>query len=223
MLLHHGLPFEEKPHMPLIGELALRARARRWRGRVSVPLLVDGKTSIVDSLAIAEHVDRLGSSLHLLPDERLADIRRLNATVEPIFQAGRARAIQVVLTDDDAARAALPPPLRSLPLSPSMARLGSHFLTRKYAVSFDRARERMQAGLHEIRRTLSGRPYVYDRFSYADIICATALHFIDPVDQRYVSIEAAIRRTWSQPELAKEFADLVSWRNAVYAQHRPVA
>jgi glutathione S-transferase len=28
------------------------------------------------------------------------------------------------------------------------------------------------------------------------------------------------REAWTQPELAREFADVLAWRDAVYAKHR---
>jgi glutathione S-transferase len=223
VLLHHQLSFREREHTPLIGELALRARARRWRGPVSVPLLVDGDEAIVDSLAIAEHLDRTGSGARLIPAERVEEIRSLNARVESIFLAGRAIAIDAILTHDDAAIAVMPPALRRLPRAASLARVGSRFVVRKYGVSFDDPPARIRVGLLEIRQALAGKAHVFDRFSYADIVCATALHFIDPIDDRYVCIPPAIRSNWANAELAREFADLVAWRNGLYQEHRPLA
>ena len=68
-LLHHKLRFEEREHVPLIGELSLRMRAKNTKGKVSVPLLVDDEgESVQGSLAIGEHADRIGKRAKLFPE-----------------------------------------------------------------------------------------------------------------------------------------------------------
>lgn len=41
---HHRVPYDYTEHLPMIGELRLRSAARKWSGRVTVPLLVDGSS-----------------------------------------------------------------------------------------------------------------------------------------------------------------------------------
>jgi hypothetical protein len=36
-------------------------------------------------------------------------------------------------------------------------------------------------------------------------------------------MKPATRRTFTQPELAREFADLLAWRDAVFARHQPAS
>jgi glutathione S-transferase len=46
------------------------------------------------------------------------------------------------------------------------------------------------------------------------------------VDDRYIRLGEASRKVWSHPDLAAEFADLVTFRDELYARHRsarPVA
>jgi glutathione S-transferase len=69
---------------------------------------------------------------------------------------------------------------------------------------------------------LGGRPYVHDVFTYADIIAATAVQLIAPVGEHYIALGPVKRRTWSDPDIAVEFGDLMSWRDALYEKHRPV-
>jgi glutathione S-transferase len=220
VLLHHRLDFTEEPHFPLIGELKLRSRAGRWRGRVSVPLLIDGSNPIMDSLAIAEYVDAMGSEASLFPGDLRGPIRALNARVEPTFQCGRAWFSQSI--DDAAALELAPASLRSWPMAARAARLASAFLARKHPTPAANLVELFQAGYREIRELLDGKPYVHDGFTYADIACATALQFVSPLADAYVPLGAASRKCWQHPELCREFADLIAWRDNLYRLHRPL-
>ncbi len=222
MLLHHRIAFEEREHVPMLGELALRAAAGRWLGRVSVPLYVDVGVAIQDSFAIAEFVDTHGTQTKLFPPDRKHQLAEMNVRAEAIIDAGRAHGITEVMRDDTSATAALPDALRSMPLAAAMARMGSRFLARKYKVSLARAPERIREGLLALRTRLGGREYVLDRFTYADIIAATTTSIVLPVDDRYVPLSAGLRKLWTQPDLAREFDDLIQWRDRIYAKHRPV-
>jgi glutathione S-transferase len=222
-LLHHHSQFEEREHTPVLGELALRARAGRYWGRVTVPLLVEDGTAIMDSLAISEHVDRSGPSSRLFPLQHHTAILELNAQLEPMFQAGRARAVRGALTDDDAALDLVPLHLRSLPFARSTGRLGSRFVAWKHPTPAEGIQQRLRTGLEEIRSLLTGRDYVHGDFTYADIIAATAIQLIAPVSDRYIALSPVKRRQWSDPELADEFADLVAWRDELYSKHRPIS
>lgn len=221
-LLHHRCEFEEREHVPVLGELALRLRSRRPFGNVSVPLLVENGRAIMDSLAIAEHVDAQGGGTSLFPAEHRAAIRELNARIEPMFQAARARSIRLNMEDDETALDLVPPALRKLPFAVETSRLGSRFVAWKHPTPSEGILQTMTEGLAYIRRALRDRPYFHDTFTYADIIAATALQFVKPVDDRYIAISPIKRRAWSDEDLAGEFAQLVQWRDALYAKHRPV-
>jgi glutathione S-transferase len=221
-LLHHRCEFVEREHVPVLGELALRARSRRPFGNVSVPMLIDDGRAIMDSLAIAEHVDAQAGATTLFPAEHRDAIRALNARIEPMFQAARARSIQRNMEDDETALDMVPPGLRKLPFALTTSRLGSRFVAWKHPTSFDGILQRMCEGLVDIRKALGGREYVHGAFTYADIIAASALQVVAPVDDRYIPLSAVKRRAWSDSDLAVEFGDLVKWRDALYAKHRPV-
>lgn len=221
-LLHHDLAFEEREHLPIVGELALRVRARRYFGRVTVPLLIEDGLAIMDSFAIAEHADRIGSARRLFPEEHRAAIRTLNERLEPMFQAARAKVVITTATDREAALDLMPPELRSLPFAASSGRLGARIIAWKHPTPSGSIEALLRDGLVHVRATIAGRDYVYPEFSYADIIAATAVQQVAPVSERYIPIGPVKRRTWADPALAAEFADLVTWRDALYAKHRPV-
>jgi glutathione S-transferase len=221
VLLHHRLEFTEEAHYPLIGELKLRSRAQRWRGRVSVPLLVDGSNPIMGSLAIAEYVDAMGGESALFPGDLRGPIRELNARIEPTFQCGRAWFSQTL--DDAAALELSPVSLRSWPLAARSARLAAAYLARKHPTPVANLVELFQQGFREIRQTLAGKPYVHGEFTYADIACATALQFVSPLPDVYVPLGAASRSCWQHAELCSEFADLIAWRDQLYRLHRPLS
>jgi glutathione S-transferase len=223
VLLHHAWRFEERAHVPILGELTLRKAAHRWRGRVSVPMLIDGDEVVQDSFAIAEYVDARGANAQLLPAELKDPIVELNTIAEMVVDAGRGRGIQLVMDNPEFALVFMPAALRNLPLSAAASRFGSRLLAGKYHVDPSGTRERMHEGLRTMRAALGGRAYVHSRFSYADVLIATTLQLIEPVADRFVHIDPTMRRVWRDDELAREFNDLIGWRDELYAKHRPVA
>jgi glutathione S-transferase len=222
-LLHHGVEFREKAHVSLVGELALRFRSRKWRGPVSVPLLVCPSGPVLGSRAIAEYADRCAGGSLLFPPHVLEAIRALDDAIEPLVDAGRTFALLTIKEHDDVAVAALPPLLRKLPFAAASARLGSSFVGSKFGVSPERLAVRFEEGLRFVEAQLGGRDYVHGGFSYADILCASALQFVKPVDDRYIRLEPALRRRWTQGDWAFAFPALFEWRDALYAKHRPTA
>lgn len=221
-LLHHRCAFEEREHVPVLGELPLRLRSGRPLSNVSVPMLIEDGHAIIDSFAIAEHIDAHGAGPTLFPPEHRDAIRALNERIEPVFQAARARSIQRNMEDDETALDLVPPALRKLPFALEMSRLGSRFIAWKHPTPVEGIFQSMVGGLAEIRNLVRGRPYIHDAFTYADIIAATAVQFVQPVDDRYIALSAVKRRAWSDPDLAIEFDEVVRWRDALYEKHRPV-
>lgn len=223
VLLHHRWNFEERRHVPFLGEFALRRAARRWSGKVSVPLLVDGDTSVQDSLEIARYVDARGEAERLLLPDCETSIGELNKLAESVVDAFRGRGIQLVAQDPEFALTFTPQVLRSMPLAAAASRFGSGLLARKYGVDMHGTRERIRDGIAAMRATLGGKQYVNDRFSYADILIATTLHLMAPVGDQYIRMDPIMQRAWRDDELAREFSDLISWRDELYARHRPAS
>lgn len=230
---HHQVPYRATEHVPMIGELRLRLAARRARGRVTIPLLVDGPEVLMDSVAIARFAERRGlpaerGSAPLFPGDRETELERWNACSEVVMTSGRALLLRRMLGSPAALREQLPPfvpgALRSL-LQPLAAR-GVRFVMRKYQLELDEEPlhvSRIRSALASVREALGGgRPWLLGGygFSFADITVATSLQFILPVSDRYMPLGPATREVWTHPALAAEFADLLAWRDALYAAHR---
>jgi glutathione S-transferase len=220
---HHRVPYAWGEHVPMVGELPLRMRAGRLRGKVSVPLAVDGDTVLRDSLAIAKHADRVGAGSPLFPDHGAVDA--WNERSDAALGAGRVLFVARSVEDREALRESLPGwvpgPLRGAmtPLAASATR----FIARKYgadAVAQAEAMATMREALGALRAALSGRSSVLEGFSYADIAMAVVLQMVSPVDSAYVPLGPARRRAWTEPTLAKDYADLVEWRDGLYASRR---
>jgi glutathione S-transferase len=222
-LLHHGLDFEERAHVPLLGELALRMRAKRFSGRTTVPLLIDGDVTVMDSFAIATYCDSVGGGDKLIDSAHRERITALNDDMEKLLGAARGHLLQLTKKHADVALAMAPRALRSLPGTAAASRMGASFIASKHLASLDDVEERLRAGLREIRAQLAGRPYLFDRFSYADILLSTPLSVIAPVAERFIAFEPALRKHLQHETLAAEFDDLVAWRDELYDKHRPVA
>ena len=72
----------------------------------------------------------------------------------------------------------------------------------------------------DLRGRYAGRTYLFDRFSYGDIIVCSLLQAVSPVADRYIRLGPAWRRAWTLPELARQFEDFLAWRDELYARHR---
>jgi glutathione S-transferase len=218
-LLHHGVEFTERQHLPLVGEPLLRWRARS--SRASVPLLVEDDRRIMDSRAIAERAEELGKGKPLFLAEHRGEIARFDDEVEPMMSAARGIIVHNVATDPAASLEGLPRALRGMPLGARTAAIAARYVGNKYGAKIEGAREVCRTGLLALRARIGGRKYVYDTFTFADVIAATALQFVSPVSNDIIRLGPATRRAWTEESLAAEFADLVSWRDAIYAEHRP--
>ncbi len=221
-LLHHKIAFEEREHVPLIGELALRMRAKH-KGKVSVPLLVDDDGNAVQgSLAIGEHVDKIGKKEKLFPEGSRDVIVKLYDVLEDALSAAREGFVRDLMHDKEAQMESLPPLLRALPFASMSAKLGTAFVASKYNARIGSVDDRIRKGLQAVRDAIDKKDYVLGAFSFADIVGTSIVQAIAPGDDKYVRILPGTRRLWNHAKLQKEFAELIEWRNRVYAKHRPV-
>jgi glutathione S-transferase len=224
---HHRVPYEYTEHLPMLGELALRLAARKWSGRVTVPLLVDGGEVLMDSVAIARWAEGRGAGSPLFPAERDDEIAEWNERSEAVMTSGRALLLPRLAQSSAALREQLPPfipgALRGA-LQP-LASSGVGYLSRKYGIradDFSEHESHVRAALDALRAALDdGREHLLDAFSFADITMATSLQFILPVADRYIALGPATREAWTHPALASEYADLLAWRDRLYAKRRP--
>ena len=223
---HHSIAYRYHEHVPVLGEVLLRIKARpRPKGqKASVPLLVDGKEAACSSLAIARHAESLGRGEPLFANHDAAAVERWAELSDRIIEAGRARVLVGLRSNRAAQREALPsfiPEALRGAFTP-MARSASWFLGSKYAVPSDPeqvARESLRPALDEVRAALGTRPQLLERFSFADVAIAASLQVLVP--RKRAPLGPATREVWTNEAVARDYGDLLAWRDAIYAKHRP--
>jgi glutathione S-transferase len=223
---HHTVAYRYHEHVPVLGEVLLRikARSRPAGTKPSVPLLVDGAHVLPSSLAIARHAEGLGRGEPLFPKDEDGEVVRWANVSDRIIGAGRARVLAGLRANRDAQREALPSfipgALRGV-LTP-MAVTAAMFLGSKYDVSRDldaETEKELRPALEDVRKALGGRPYLLDRFTFADVAVAASLQAVKPRNK--APIGPATRAIWENAALAPEYGDLLAWRDTIYAKHRP--
>lgn len=226
-----GVSYDFVHYQPLLGEPALRAKLGRWTGTVSVPVLTDDQGGAhAGSEAIARWADTRGLGPSLFPKEHDAAIREHEALSERALAAGRSLSLLRTLGDDEALRELIPKALRGAlgPLGPTIAAQGIRRTLRKYGGHRNTRADHESAyasALEEIRAALATAPAgspktLLGTLTFSDLTVSQALGFVTPAAFG-VRIGEANRRTFSDPALAARFADLVSWRDALYEAHRP--
>jgi len=219
-LLHHKVAFEEREHVPLIGELALRMRTS-VKGKASVPLLVEDDVAVQGSLAIGEWVDERGKKDKLFPEGKRDTIKKLYDALEDPLSAARERFVRDLMGDEEAQLESLPPMLRSLPFATLSAKVGTTFVASKYNARIGSVDDRIRAGLRAVSDALGKKDYILDSFSFADIVGTSVVQAIAPGDDKYVNLPPGTRRLWNHEKLQKEFGHLIEWRDKIYSKHRP--
>jgi glutathione S-transferase len=224
------VPYRFRVYEPLIGEPALRVKTRRWRGNVTVPVLFDERGTVYDDSAkIARFADAHGEGPNLFPKGSEAVIEHWIEVSERALDAGRALSLERTLKDDEALTELLPHGLRQRlgGLGPRAAALGVSRTIREYAArsrSLDAHRETTRAALGELRGALekstTSPKTLLGAFTYADIVAAQILAFITP-PAFGLKIGNANRRSFTDPEFARDYSDLIAWRDALYDAHRP--
>lgn len=219
-----GIPYTFRAYAPLVGELGLRRKLKRWRGPVSVPVLTDDTGAVIaDSAAIARWADGHGSGPRMFPPGHEATVERFVALSERGLAAGRAMSLRRVVDDRAAVRELVPRGLRWLPGSTALGRAGVRRTLRKYGG--DRADDavhlaEMTAVLDELRAAIApSRSTILDELSFADIAIAQVLAYVTP-PATGLRLSAANRARYATPGLVERYPDLVAWRDALYAQHR---
>jgi glutathione S-transferase len=220
---HHGITYEWHEHVPMVGERKLRKAAGAVAGKVSVPLAIDGNAVLRDSLAIARHAERLGRGAALFTNATA--VETWAARSDEALGAARCLLLARTLVDRQALRDSLPGWVPGLlrGLATPLAARATRFIARKYGaegVAPEVSTAKLRAVLAAMRKALRSRDTILDGFSYADIAMAVVIQMICPVAEQYIALGPARRRAWTEPTLAGEYADLVAWRDAVYAKRR---
>lgn len=221
---HHQVPYQRIEHTPMLGEPLLRLRTGAWRGKLTIPMYVDDEGHLLrDSVEIARHVDARGTGAKLFVDGVEPWVTKSNAFLE----AGRALLLPRLLAAGPAAqRESLPswiPKVLRGALA-GMARTGTRYIAKKYATRDQAATAEptMRRVLEDVRATLKhgGRHLVGDRLTFADISMAAAIQMIKPVDHPTNPLGPNARQAWTHESLARDFADVVAWRDDLYARLR---
>jgi glutathione S-transferase len=222
---HHGLDYRRIDHAPFLGELRLRRIVGKRSARPTVPVLMAEGRVLTDSWDIALYADRAGDGQALIPPEHAAGIRECYELAERAMAQGRTLVVAGLLASDRALDETLPVPappwLR--PLLRPITRYGTRWFGRKYELDLEAlagAREAVGVALNGFRKRLAGHPYLFERFGFADIVLCSLLQGIEPVADGFLPLGPGQREVWTQPELAREFEDLVGYRDRVYADHR---
>jgi glutathione S-transferase len=225
VLDHHRIDYRWTEYQPLLGGPWLRLFALRPTGRVTLPVLRDGRAVLRESFEIVQHAERSGAQARLLPD--ITAVIRWNQRSDRALDAGRLLAAPRFAASDAALDEGLPRALPALLASPLRALERARVRRRPGGRGLDPAESAaaeatLRELLVELRRGLARGPHLRGgRFSYADIAMASALHFVRPVSEAYLQMGPESRACRTQAALAGEFADLLDWRDQLYARHRP--
>jgi glutathione S-transferase len=205
---HHGVAYREIAQLPLVTELTARIGARRMLRRATLPMLVGEGTFFVGSDDIARYAEAHGGGAPLFA----GGVDEWMATSEALMVAGRAMLLPRVAQSRAALRAHARPAW--------LASLGVRHLMRKYAVRAGDHEAISRVCLDRLRAaTIANEFLVGARFSYADLTMAAALQFVMPVDG-WIALGPAMREAWTNHALAREYGDVLAWRDRRYAQNR---
>lgn len=222
------VPYDFRLYQPLIGEPSLRVKLKRWTGRVSVPVLTDDGGGVhADSRDIARWADARGSGPSLFPAEHARAIDEWVELSERAMAAGRALSLARMLDDKTALAEMVPRAMRKLGgVAAQIGALGVRRTFRKYgadAESLDVHARTLAAALERVRDAIARSPArpktLLDRFTFADIAMAQAVAFVKPPESG-LKLGASSRKAFTDPELSVRFADIVEWRDALYAKYR---
>ena len=213
----NGVEFDYREYTIMLGEPALRVRAGRFFGKLSVPVLLKADGHLFDSFEIARWAAEQGSR-SLFPADKDEAIEGWNEWAELISQAGRARTTATVIRDPAALRDSMPNALRRLgPLTTVLGKSGAQFILVKYGrIDAEEASENLRRYLQTVREALTDSDFLLGEFSYADVTVAMALQFVSPVSETLIRIGERSRRYWTDHALADEFRDVLEWRDRVF-------
>ena len=225
---HHRIAYRTAEHVPFLGELGLRRIVGDRKAKATVPVLIDGDNVLVESWDIVTYADGRGSGSQLIPASLESEIRASVALADEACKEGRALVLASLLASPAAQDESLTLPVPQVvkPAMRPVTRFALSWFARKYGSRIDalpQARAALRVLLDKVRARLGASRYVLGQFTYADIAIATCLQGVSPVGNGYIRIGPATRRAWTLDDLAADYADLIRWRDQIYASHRGVA
>lgn len=222
---HHKIPYQYTEYTTLLGQPLLRLKAGKPFGKVSVPLLITPNERLNDSFEIAAYADTKSTGYPLIPSAHLAEIRRWTESAEVALYSARLRATRRIQASREALADRLPgytPKFMRSALTP-MAYVATEYILRKYRLEEDSDEallRNMDGFFDKADKALNGRKFVFEKFSFADIVIATAIQAITPVDDKYIYLGLPSRRCMCEPYLADKYSPLIQWRDGIYEQYR---
>ncbi len=216
------VPFRMRAFIPAVSEPRLRLELRDPFGKLTVPVLLRrGAPPLRDSFDIARFAAEQGDPA-FLSDENVEETRRITALAERVLSEGRLRTTRSVIADDEALRESLPGAIRLLgPVGVRTGRKLAGKILEKYPSDHDGrdgAREAMREALKELSDARASGTVFGDRLTYADVVIAYGLEFVKPRER--CPIGPASREHWTDPVLAEEFSELLTWRDETLATLR---
>ncbi|WP_394833811.1 glutathione S-transferase N-terminal domain-containing protein [Pendulispora rubella] len=225
---HHGLRYSTVGHLPLLGEWQLRRLLGAKKERITVPVLAADGSAYGDSWEIALYADRTGAGEKLVPSSLEGDVRHWNQVADGGMGGVRARVLARMLENPKSLDAQAPPfvPAWARALLRPTAKWVVRHLQRKYQTRSDEVGSnamQLRAALDTLRDGLKGnKRYLLGQFSYADIAMATLLQGVLPVSDLFLRLAPAVRDVWTEDAVARDYADLIAWRDDLYERHRKV-
>jgi glutathione S-transferase len=220
---HHGVAYRYHEHLPMLGELLLRRKAKTKKP--SVPLLEDGADVVMGSFAIARHAEKVGRGAPLFPRDRDHEVAHWADVAERMTRVGRAWLMKRLLADKAAQAEALPSFIPGFlrGVSAPTAGMAVRFLAKKYDVPQDvdaEVEHTLRPLLEELRAALENGTYLLapSSFSFADLAMAASMQVLRP--HASAKLGPATREAWTNEALARDFGDLLEWRDAIYGKHR---
>jgi glutathione S-transferase len=218
--------YQKRLYQPLIGEPELRWRLKKWIGPVSVPLLILPERVIGDSFDIARWADTQGSGPTLFPSGKEDEIKHWNDIAQRGLAAGRILSLHRVLQIEGALDEMTPKPLRFGAPSRFITKVGIERTIKKYSNEqpLSAQSDILVGALASLQAALGQNPKtILSGFSYADITTAQMLAFVTPPEGKYLKIAPHNREAFTDKDLSARFADLLAWRDNLYATHRDPA